>query len=715
VGEGIFACNPDSLTIYYLADKAGWTNPWNGYNTAPFTSITTTLPINSNLTITAPLDSTATTNNDNSVTIESSAQTPIVNLPAGTTGSSVSLTVSNTTDGGGMVVVSGATLPDGSTKTIYVPKQLSSNYVCVNDSEGVTLISSTCDQSGEVVVPCSGSVGSITCTVEANDYAVNGLSHSAVAEVAQPIVPSDLTALNAARASAQSLITANAPESTIPGQHIVGSLAALIAANNAANAQAQISCESSLDACYDGGASDAAISDPINDISACNNACAAATQVYCTTADCQNYCHKARVQGVVDCSPVYDQATIDAQTDTLNAAILAYNTAIVQPSDASALTAARASTQSLINANASEGTTPGQHIAGSLNTLKAAFSAANATEASDQNTVDTQAATLLAAIADYTAAVVPPSDASSLIAAQATALGYINDGLAESKIPGDKVVGSHAALQTALNLATATDADSQSVVDAETAALNTAITTYINATVQPAPVTTRSQCIAAAQKVKTDAMLVAKTQLVNDTTAAKNTRTSAIASAKSTITQALAGAKSTKDAAVNGAKATQTQALAIAKSARDASISGAMVTKTQALAQAKTTKDAALALANAMTDKKAKTQAIKAANDAYTAAVKAANSAYTTVVKAANTAYTTAVKTANTAYTSVTKAANDAYKTNIKAANDAYTTVVKAANSAYKTVVATSNTAYQTSVKAIQAAYKTAVQACPKK
>ena len=48
--------------------------------------------------------------------------------------------------------------------------------------------------------------------------------------------PSNVFALNIAQNTAQGLITANAPGSTFPGQHVVGSLATLIAALAAANA-----------------------------------------------------------------------------------------------------------------------------------------------------------------------------------------------------------------------------------------------------------------------------------------------------------------------------------------------------------------------------------------------------------------------------------------------------------------------------------------------
>jgi len=78
--------------------------------------------------------STVVTNNDNSVTIDTSAGTSDSKFSTRNNGNTT-LTTASTDAGGGMVVVSGATLPTGLNKTVYVPKQLSSDYVCVNDSK----------------------------------------------------------------------------------------------------------------------------------------------------------------------------------------------------------------------------------------------------------------------------------------------------------------------------------------------------------------------------------------------------------------------------------------------------------------------------------------------------------------------------------------------------------------------------------------------------
>ncbi len=75
-------------------------------------------------------------------------------------------------------------------------------------------------------------------------------------------------------------------------------------------------------------------------------------------------------------------------------------------SDVSVLTAKKGIADGLIVANASESTTPGQHVVGSLATLSAANTAANATSADAQSVVDGQVTTLNAAINAYNAAVI---------------------------------------------------------------------------------------------------------------------------------------------------------------------------------------------------------------------------------------------------------------------------------------------------------------------
>jgi hypothetical protein len=77
------------------------------------------------------------------------------------------------------------------------------------------------------------------------------------------------------------------------------------------------------------------------------------------------------------------------------------------PSDISALTTAKVTAEGLITTNATESTTPGDHIIGSLTTLTAANTAASATSADLQSVVDEQVSILNAAIAVYNLAIIP--------------------------------------------------------------------------------------------------------------------------------------------------------------------------------------------------------------------------------------------------------------------------------------------------------------------
>ena len=76
------------------------------------------------------------------------------------------------------------------------------------------------------------------------------------------------------------------------------------------------------------------------------------------------------------------------------------------PSDISALTTAKATTQSLIDANAVESENPGDHIVGSLATLTSALASATATTSDTQSVVDGQVTALNDAISAYNTAIV---------------------------------------------------------------------------------------------------------------------------------------------------------------------------------------------------------------------------------------------------------------------------------------------------------------------
>ena len=109
---------------------------------------------------------------------------------------------------------------DGSPKTVgatIVPTGLSGVSVSYTDSTGAAVAS-----------PDVGTYG-VTATLANSNYTADSVPGSLV-------INANLTALNAAKTTAQGLITTNAPESTTSGNHIVGSLATLSAALTATTA-----------------------------------------------------------------------------------------------------------------------------------------------------------------------------------------------------------------------------------------------------------------------------------------------------------------------------------------------------------------------------------------------------------------------------------------------------------------------------------------------
>jgi parallel beta-helix repeat protein len=145
------------------------------------------LIINSSLNITAPYGSNYTTDLAGAINLTNFTGGAIVAFPAGTNGS---VTVNVTTDlsGGSLVTVSGAVLPAGTNKTIFVPKLLGMDQICVNDNDSIVSISEGCNQSGEIFIGCPGSNGSISCAVGSDSYAVSGLNHSCVGEIYIPTI-----------------------------------------------------------------------------------------------------------------------------------------------------------------------------------------------------------------------------------------------------------------------------------------------------------------------------------------------------------------------------------------------------------------------------------------------------------------------------------------------------------------------------------------------
>ena len=134
--------------------------------------------------------------------------------------------------------------------------------------------------------------------------------NTAISAYNAAIVPaSDVSLLTTAKATAQGLITANAAESTTPGDHAVGSLATLSAANTAASATSadaqsvvdgQVSTLNTAISAYN-----AAMVGP-SDVSAYNATLAAVTESNYTTVSWSTY------QGVVAANVV---TTANSQTE----------------------------------------------------------------------------------------------------------------------------------------------------------------------------------------------------------------------------------------------------------------------------------------------------------------------------------------------------------------------------------------------------------------
>jgi len=101
--------------------------------------------------------------------------------------------ISTSSSGRGGSSITGLVLPQGSTKAMRFPRVGSGQYVCVKDSDGAdhSNISARCDAQGEVKLFCDGVYNfGFRCTIEGNNYLIEGLRHSAAAE----ILPSDESA-----------------------------------------------------------------------------------------------------------------------------------------------------------------------------------------------------------------------------------------------------------------------------------------------------------------------------------------------------------------------------------------------------------------------------------------------------------------------------------------------------------------------------------------
>ena len=83
----------------------------------------------------------------------------------------------------GSIEISGISLSDGQTKTVYIDNLANEDYVCVLDQEGASVSEMTGDCSNGVPVICDGSiVNGYTCIDEGDVLKVTGLTHSIVEE-----------------------------------------------------------------------------------------------------------------------------------------------------------------------------------------------------------------------------------------------------------------------------------------------------------------------------------------------------------------------------------------------------------------------------------------------------------------------------------------------------------------------------------------------------
>lgn len=88
----------------------------------------------------------------------------------------------------GYSVVSGLNLTGGQTKTLYIErKNLNSSSVCFSDTEGLDTKEDVLKKC--ITIQCPGKLGNYSCTIEDNQYAISGLTHSGAVEVIPTIPP----------------------------------------------------------------------------------------------------------------------------------------------------------------------------------------------------------------------------------------------------------------------------------------------------------------------------------------------------------------------------------------------------------------------------------------------------------------------------------------------------------------------------------------------
>ena len=106
---------------------------------------------------------------------------PLVEVPPDTKGDSVEIT-KNEEGERGSIETKGFDLPEGETKTVYVPKRSDATHLCIFDTEEAPEKSQIRTCSGGVKLPCPGELDGYTCTLEGDQYKISGLKHTYVVE-----------------------------------------------------------------------------------------------------------------------------------------------------------------------------------------------------------------------------------------------------------------------------------------------------------------------------------------------------------------------------------------------------------------------------------------------------------------------------------------------------------------------------------------------------
>ncbi len=184
------------------------------------------------------------------------------------------------------------------------------------------------------------------------------------------------------------------------------------------------------------------------------------------------------------------QSVVDAAVTTLNAAVATFEAGKVAPSSLTNLNTAIASAQGVV-ADTTVGTDYGEYSQASVDTLNAAISTAQSVDNTmAQSVVDAAVVTLNDAVSAFQASVVPTPDKAVLTTSIATAqTAYDAASPVEGAAHGNRTIGAHATLQTAIDAATAVNISTtatQSDVNSAKSTLDAAVTTF-NAAIVPTP------------------------------------------------------------------------------------------------------------------------------------------------------------------------------------------------------------------------------------